>query len=316
MKIWIVILASSILLQATTIVGSEIGGRVESVYFQTTALPPLYVVPQELKAYEGIFRAGLQALPEGALATGALLLGGQSLGLTSHETTNLNTLLIKTYSRIAEDPAFKHLPSALSYCFSAQRQTNGHYFLYHPDRLEANPLVIVFLHGFGGNFQFYVWALKTSFPDAVIIAPSWNVSWYGGSPQYLAQALADAGRRLNIETANQWLMGISAGGRGGFAIYPELSSQFRGYVCLASVPEPSAVYRLRKDSRILMLNGARDPMVPVEYARKQADLLRRRVPSFTYREIQSDHFFILSQRVETFSIVRRFFESGGSASAK
>jgi len=41
---------------------------------------------------------------------------------------NLNTLLIKTYSRIAEDPAFKHLPSALSYCFSAQRQTNGHYF--------------------------------------------------------------------------------------------------------------------------------------------------------------------------------------------
>jgi len=65
-----------------------------------------------------------------------------------------------------------------------------------------------------------------------------------------------------------------------------------------------------------MLNGARDPMVPVEYARKQADLLRRRVPSFTYREIQSDHFFILSQRVETFSIVRRFFESGGSASAK
>jgi hypothetical protein len=155
-------------------------GQVQSVVFKTTAPPPAFVVPKELKSYEALFRAGLSSLPESMLVNGALALGGQTLGLTPQESTNLNSLLTTTYSRIAADTALRKLPSALPYCLAARRNTNGHYFVYVPEQAGEQSPVIVFLHGFGGNFQFYLWALRESLPEAIIVCPSWNESWYGG----------------------------------------------------------------------------------------------------------------------------------------
>src|SRR5262245_5185681 len=184
-------------------------GRIDSFYFKTTAPPPGVVFPGEWKAQETVFRLGLETLPENVLVSQVLNLGGGALGLSSGDSTNLSALLDTTYSRIKQDPAFANLPSALPYCFTTQRHTNGHYFVYRPEHLGPEPLLVVFLHGYGGNFQFYLWALKTSLPDAIIVCPSWNVTWYGGSPKYLSEALHDVQSRLSIKTSNQWLMGVS-----------------------------------------------------------------------------------------------------------
>ncbi len=282
----------------------DTNGTVSSLFFRTSISPPVYPIPPNLKPNEPLFRMGLQSLPEGALVTGALLLGGEQLGLTANESTNLNALLTTTYSQIDTDPAFAKVASALPFCFASQRQTNGHYFLYRPNALPKAPECIVFLHGYGGNFQFYTWVLKEAFPQAVILAPSWGVSWNRGSPAYLKDMLADAEGRLGIPLKRPWLMAISAGGRGGFLLYNQQPDLFQGYVCLASVPEyPTA---LRKDLRVLMINGTRDPMVPIEIARRQAGLAKRNVTSLSYKEIESDHFFILSRRAETFKEIRNF----------
>jgi pimeloyl-ACP methyl ester carboxylesterase len=283
-------------------------GHIDSIYFKTTAPPPAVVFPGDWKAQESMFRLGLQTLPENVLVTQVLNFGGGALGLSSEDSTNLSALLDTTYSRIQNDPAFADVPSALPFCYSAQRQTNGHYFVYRPDHLGPEPLLVVFLHGYGGNFQFYLWALKTSLPDAVIVCPSWNVSWYGGSPQYLSEALRDVRSRFSVKTSNQWLMGISAGGRAGFVIYPQVASDFRGYISLASAPETAAIGHLKKNSRILMINGTTDPMVPIAFAREQAQLARRQVLSLKFEELDADHFFLLSQRTNTFQIVRQFIE--------
>ena len=79
--------------------------------------------------------------------------------------------------------------------------------------------VVLFLHGYGGNFQFYTWVLKEEFPDAVILTPSWGMSWHRGSATYLKEMIADAEKQVGVSLDRPWLMGISAGGRGGFALY-------------------------------------------------------------------------------------------------
>lgn len=249
---------------------------------------------------------GLQTLPEGLLVTGALQFGGQTLGLSCGQSANLSELLTNAYSHIYADPAFTNVSSALPYCFSVQTHTNGHYFLYHPKDMPPEPKAIVFLHGYGGNFQFYIWALKEAFPTAVIMAPSWGVSWHRGSSQYVKDMIRDCEERLGIQIKRPWLMAISAGGRGGFALYNQMPTRFHGYVCLASAPETSVAQNLRQNLKILMLNGTNDPMVPIGVARQQAALAKRRVTRLELVEINGNHFFFLSHRDEMFGIIRRF----------
>lgn len=284
-------------------------GGVKSIPFRSLELPSVTPIPPEYRNYEQLFRNGLKTMPEGLLLTSALSVGGRELGLTPEQSQSLTPQISAAYGAIAVDPDFAGVPSALSYGFSTSAPSVGHYFLYRPEVLPENPLCIVFLHGFGGNFQYYTWVLKKEFPQAVILLPSWGMSWYEGSPVYVQDMLKDAERRLGIRLPQPWLMGISAGGRGGFEIYNRMADKFRGFVCIANAPETPTVQTLRHDLTLLMVNGNRDQMVPVAIARQQAALVKSRVPRFSYQEISGDHFFMLSNRSATFELIRRFMET-------
>jgi pimeloyl-ACP methyl ester carboxylesterase len=211
------------------------------------------------------------------------------------------------YTRIYSDSDFASVSSALPYCFATRRHSQGHYFMYRPDKLPEDPACIVFLHGYGGNFMFYTWVLKEEFPDAIILVPSWSVSWAHGSSLYLRDMLKDAERRTGVSLERPWLMGISAGGYGGFSIYNRCSSHFRGYVCIASAPANAVAYALKPDLRILMLNGLDDAMAPIAVVRRQAGLVKKRgISFFRYRELDGNHFFLLSNRKATFDAIRAF----------
>ena len=227
-------IAIAVLLAACPGASAETTGKVLSVHFETRATPPVFRVPASLKKNEAVFRAGLRTLPEGLLVIGALTVGSSELSLSDRQTASLTPLVTEAYASIAADPAFAGVPSALPYCFSTTRPTSGHYFLYRPETLPENPTCIVFLHGYGGNFQFYTWVLKEEFREAVILAPSWGVSWHRGSATYVEDMLADARRRVGVPLARPWLMAISAGGRGGFIIYNQKPDAFAGYISLAS----------------------------------------------------------------------------------
>jgi len=244
---------------------------------------------------------------------GGLVAGSDELGLSPKQAASLTPLVTDVYTKIGTDAAFRETPSALPYCFATKKHTAGHYFLYRPEKIPEDPVCIVFLHGYGGNFQFYIWVLKEEFPGAIILAPSWGVSWARGSATYLQNMLADARRRLGVRLRTPWLMAISAGGRGGFRIYNRMPKAFAGYVCLASIPGTSVARRLRRDLKILMLNGTTDDMLPISLARKQAELARQAVPKLSAKEIEGDHFFLLSNREETFGAIRAFMKEEGSS---
>lgn len=283
-------------------------GIVTSVYFTTRITPPATAVPAALKSNEQVFYAGLQYLPESVLVLGALAVGGRELGLSEKESRSLSPLATDAYTAIAKDSSFVGVPSALSYCFSTAKPTNGHYFLYKPTNLTNQSRCIVFLHGYGGNFQFYIWALKEQFPDVLILAPSWGMSWAKGDGAYLQGMLADAEIRSGLHIRDPWLIGLSAGGYGGFSIYAADPGRYKGFISLAGVPAPGTAARLNDQMRIMMMVGLTDEMLPIAKARQYARDIKSRVPEFGYHEVHGDHFFFLGDRKVVSSTIRGFMD--------
>ena len=287
---------------------SASAATIESITFETRVTPPATRLPDALRGYEATFRTGLANLPESLLVTGGLSMGGSAMGLSTNQATKLLPLVSDAYAKIAVDPAFTNVPSALPYCFSPTKPKIGHYFLYRPDEIPKDPECIVFLHGYAGNFQFYPWVLKEAFPKTVILAPSWSISWHDGSARYVEDALADAEQRLGVKLTTPWLIGLSAGGRVGFKVYQRMADRFAGFVCLVNAPETAVARSLRRDLKILMINGTEDELVPIEIARRQAALAKQRLPTLKFRELEGGHFLILAHREETFGTIREFMQ--------
>jgi hypothetical protein len=305
----LVILSVAVASTPETLFATETNGIFESVFFKARELPPPYKVPSNLAQYDKLFRLGLETLPEGLLVWGALILGSQDMGLSESQGTNLTALLSETYAAISADPVFDGVTSALPFCLSTQKQSEGHYFVYRPKELPKDPTIIVFLHGFGGNFQFYTWALKEAFPDAVILAPSWNASWHAGPASYVNDMITDAQKRFSIQITKPWLFAISAGGRAGFRIYNEQPSSFQGYVCIASAPEDKLIPTLRRNLNVLMINGKQDRMFPIDGVRQRATAANRRIPGLQYKELDGNHFFVLGNREKTFETIKQYMNS-------
>ena len=283
---------------------------VESRRFRTAATAPAFVVPPALRREDAWLRAAMQTMPEAAFLPGALLVGGGSLGLGVEQQRALYGLMLDVYNRLYADPLFRDLPSALPYCLATEKQTEGHYFLYHPRDPPTEPPAIVFLHGSSGNCQFYLWVLKEAFPDHVILAPSWGLSWGAGEPGYVTDMLTDASRRLERPLTRPWLMAISAGGPGGFRTYNEAPARYRGYVCLASMAQAELLPRLRPEQRLLIVNGTQDAGFPIAAVRQQVATMRQRVRAVELRELESDHFFFLSQRAEMCRVIKAWMATG------
>jgi predicted esterase len=288
-------------------------GKVESCSFPTQSLPPPFHPPKRFAQGYKLFQAGEGFLPEETVVKGVVLMGGSQVGLTAKEASGLSANLDQVYGRIASDTLFKSIPSALPFCLADKRHSHGHYFAYYPEKAGDDTQVIVFLHGFGGNFLFYTYLLKEEFPHAIILLPSWGASWQDGTMQYLDDMYKDVKRRKSLSIRKPWLMAISAGGPAGFRLYNENPDRFACLVSLASAPPGASVAALKVNLRILMVNGKQDSGFRIAQVRTVASKLSKRLSHFQFHELDGDHFFLLSQRAETFRVVKAFFanETGG-----
>jgi hypothetical protein len=292
-------------------------GKIESRYFSTTTLPPPYKVPKQFEEGYKIFKKSGASVPESVLVKSILLLGNTQLGLTKASSKMLSEHLEQVYRSIDNDPLFRNLPSALPYCLSDKRPTKGHYFAYYPAKLTEKTPVIVFLHGFSGNVQFNAYLLKEEFPDAVILLPSWGISWHNGDLQYISDMLKDVREKKSITISTPILMAISAGGPTGFRLYNENPDYFSCFISLASAPPLNTVPTLKRNLKILMVNGKKDTIFPISKVQSTAAKLTAQLSHFRLEVLDSDHFFLLSKREETFNAIKSFLEKeAGIASEK
>lgn len=288
--------------------GTPPGGRVESCSFPTRTLPPPFRAPPRFAEGYRLFQAGGAYLPERFTVESVVLLGSSQIGLTAKESQGLHASLEQVYGSIAADPLFKDIRSALPYCLSDKRPSEGHYFAYFPGKVAEDTPVIVFLHGFGGNFLFYTYVLKEEFPNAVVLVPSWSGSWHDGKMQYLEDMYKDVKQRGTLPTGKPCLMAISAGGPAGFRLYNEQPDRFSCFVSIASAPPLAIVPALKEDLKILMVNGRQDSGFRISHVQSVASKLAERLPHFQIHVLDGDHFFLLSKREETFRVIKAFLK--------
>ena len=292
--------------------GPRAAGKVESCTFPTRSLPPPFRVPTRFAEGYKLFQAGGNLIPEDTLVKSVVLMGTSQIGLTSKETQELYANLDQVYGSISSDALFKDVGSALPYCLADKRAKHGHYFAYYPDKVTDDTQVIVFLHGFGGNFLLYTYLLKEELPSAIVLLPSWSSSWQDGTMQYLDDMYKDARRKRSLSIRKPCLMAISAGGPAGFRIYNEHPDRFSCYVSLASAPPLASVPALKEDLKILMVNGTQDSGFRISHVQSIASKLAERLPHFEFHVVDGDHFFLLSKREETFRVIKAFFAKEAS----
>lgn len=252
----------------------------------------------------------IRFMPEDTLINLALCASDNDLlKLDAAKADELIALFTDTYDAIGVDPACRGLPSVTHRL--VERQTMGHTFLYEPPGKARG--TVLFLHGWGGNWHLYLWALKQALPEYAIVAPTWGISWYDGPEAYLDAMWSHLQKVAPEVSQTSWLMALSAGGPGGFRLYNRSPQRYHGYVCLASMPTLNSLEELDRDLKILMINGTQDTRFPIGRVRHRAHYLARRLPGFSLQEIDSDHFFLLS-RLPSLTATLRDYISENEAS--
>ena len=223
----------------------------------------------------------------------------------------LAALLRKTYAEMASEPAIERMLNGrtLARALRPKPSDHGHYYLSHvPD----SP-VVVFLHGYGGNFLFYLWTLQRLLPTCTLVHPSCGIDWLKRSAtentQFIADLLEDLKRRTGTNLGNVWLAGVSDGGSAAFDIAAQCPERFRGLVSIASSPDikPNQSLGLPRGYPVLMINGMKDDRFPIETCSTNASLLLQAGVDLRFAIIEKgSHFFLLLSPEKMESALRSF----------
>jgi hypothetical protein len=263
---------------------------------RSAAAPP---TGAEAAVYMPMLRAGVARLPESNVVSLALAQSA-ALGLSEADAAKLNALISRRYAAIAASPIFKTVPSALGYCFSETRPTEGRALLYRPAKTDAKTPVIMFLHGYGGAFLWYQHQLAEWFPDHIILCPAYGIDPSSIPAAYLNECLAAAAVKLNHSLSKPVLVGLSAGGFGATRVYAANPSPYRELIVMAAYPPDDAFRRWPKTARAGFLVGEREYYVKdggfADYSRSLG------ARSAFYQGVvipKADHFFVLTHPTET-----------------
>jgi pimeloyl-ACP methyl ester carboxylesterase len=267
------------------------------------AVPPSF--PSQVTPWLPTLRAALGSLPEETIVLAGLS-QGSLLGLAPAEVQKLQALFATNYARLRLDAAFKSAPSALPYCLAERRPTNGLATVYVPAKVAGNPRTVVFLHGYGGSLLVFIHALAETFPDDLIVCPAYGLSCAGISSQYVSEALKATGNICPAATNSPpLLIGLSAGGVGGWQLYDRKPAAFRRFISIVSIPPAEVLARPAARSDIRCLAGGNEWYVAGGSFQRQMTALKPRLQTLEWKIIEgADHFLILSHRDEVQELLR------------
>ena len=277
-----------------------------SLRFPTKHAAPAYEPPKKAEAAYSGFQFAIRTLPEKHVVK--LSASAVVFGAFGEDVDELVEALEPVYDDIAADPRFRGVGSALPYCYSRERPDQGHYFLSLPEKLDADTRLLIFQHGWGGNFLFYVKRMADEFPDDIIAFPSLSYSGSFVNRGYIRDMKADLERRMRRRLPEPWLLGISAGSIGGYELYTKHPDDFVGFIGLASSCPRTAAQRVRPAMRIHMVVGDKEQHIPKARVEKQAAWLRPRLADFSCTFIEGDHFFLATNPDDTAEALRAILD--------
>lgn len=278
--------------------------EVASLSWETKHAAPVQVVGGDAQQLLPAFRLGISTLPESAIVKLALSQPAL-LGLTRAQATTLAPLVAKRYELMAASPDYSNIPSLLPYCYSSTRPTKGAALMHIPANANAKSPAIVFLHGYGGSFLWYLHWLAEALPDHIIIAPAYGISPAYPSFAYLAESVEAASKRLGFEIQKPTLIGLSAGAFGACRAFVKNPDRYARLICLAGFPPEDVLQKFGHAQQVHFIAGAREPFVTSGKLRTTLQTVRASCPSATMTLIpDADHFFMLSRPEETIKALK------------
>jgi len=232
--------------------------------------------------------------------------------LTARQAGQLRGWTAEIYRELESDPEFAALGSVLPLAYAELRGSGNpglHAYLYVPpglDRTKPAP-ALVFFHGSGGNWKAYLWILARVADQCgvILIAPTCGVGAWRESEtsDRLTASLQAATAYVAIDEGQLHLAGLSNGGRAVSELLAGAPSRFRSYILISPVfddlaLEARAGRRADRDKKILILTGAHDDRVPVDYVRNHATQLKQAGAQVELIiDPAADHFLMFSHRM-------------------
>ncbi len=279
-------------------------GVVRQISWNTENASPPAKFDENQKNLLPLIRFGVSALPEPQVMQLSFF-GGSALGLPEDKAQSLHALLAKRYELIGSDEVFSKVPSALSYCFSATKPETGFATVYVPEGATLATKVILFLHGYGGSFMFYQHYFGSAFPDHIVICPAFGISCANVPSEYIQESLDATSKELGFRLRLPVLMGLSAGGFGGFREYTKRPASYAGYICLAAYPPDDVVSLSPQSGRIRIVAGGKEPFVESGVFRNGVQNLKKRTANCSSQLIpDQDHFFMLGAEDTTKKLLK------------
>jgi predicted esterase len=283
----------------------------KSIQFPAPTSPPAAHLPVSVGDF--LRKAGSAACRhptlEGTLLSGLCTMLGATGQLGDGES-GLGALLAKAYAEIAVSPSFMLTGSAVPFCLSPEPE-GGHYFLHVPRGADSSTPVLLLLHGYGGNLLYFPWAIWKEVPNAILIAPSWQINWSEGPfakrKIYLKAALAHASEKVGIRLRDPWLVPLSQGGPMAFRLAASMPEYFSGLLGISTFAEKLNDFtKLESDFPVRMLHGDHDVRVPSRAARDTVAAIQQSGGDARITTIQgANHFLLLSHREKTGEFLRK-----------
>jgi predicted esterase len=274
----------------------------KSIRFSSPTSPPALELPVNIGDF--LRKAGSAAYChptlEGTLLGGLCTFLG-TIGRVEDGESGLGGLLARAYAEMAISPSFMLTGSAVPFCLSPELE-GGHYFLHVPRGADSSTPVLLLLHGYGGNLLYFPWAIWKEIPEAILIAPSWQVNWSEGTflnrRRYVEATLAHASKKTGISLQDPWLVPLSQGGPMAFKLASTKPRRFSGLLgistfaeCMQDIAHLDPVFPVR------LLHGDHDARVPFRSACDTVNTIKQSGGDANITAIKgANHFLLLSHR--------------------
>jgi len=286
-------------------ISSLFAQKAEIIEWKSENTAPAFKAPKNKNLAFTSFQMMLKTVSSERLLMKGVSLSHSIFQLEKEQAETLASELNDYYKIISKDEGFNKIPSMLSYNFSTEKPKLGQALLVQPETPTPDSPVIVFLHGYAGNFIYYSHILSRTFPDAIIISPSYGVSCANVPQDYIDEAITSTEALLNFKLNKPHLIGLSAGAKGGFKLYSNDASQYRSFYSLAGAPDNSSIRQSNKNHIFYLLAGKNESFVKSGYFEKQARKLHKQSPQIKAFLIpKADHFFLLTHLEETQKTLR------------
>jgi pimeloyl-ACP methyl ester carboxylesterase len=307
MRTWI--FALGLIFGSTGLVQTARSQQVYSVTWPTTHAAPPATLPDTSPSDLAAYRLGLAFYSESNVVN-LITDHVDALGIPAKDAARYKKLFGEQYRLIENDPVFRDAPSALSYCFSAEKPAEGFAVVYCPKKLDAKLPPLVFLHGYGGSFLWSQQLLAEGFPNRLIICPAFGICSESMPPAYLSECLQAVQKRAGRPIGAPILIGFSLGGFGAAKIFTQSPNHFHRLILLGAYPPNETVARFNQTMSVRCLAGAREDFVQSGTFASFMRAIQPRVKDFEFQTIpDGDHFFMLEKKEATLKVLRSWIET-------